>query len=110
MQHCDRLIKTVLSVGTAGDREIHLAPLAGCARLVYRQRGQRGYETSDKAAKLQVPDRFHDEVLSVSGSHPLCMRPHQRGRALSHPLTWIVLWVDVFKVPRAHRVDLNHGL
>src|SRR5262245_45128399 len=66
MQHCDRLIKTVLSVGTAGDREIHLAPLAGCACLVYRQRGQRGYETSDKAAKLQVPDRYHDEVLSVS--------------------------------------------
>src|SRR5262245_9161523 len=29
---------------------------------------------------------------------------------LSHPLTWIVLWVDVYKVPRAHGVDLNHGL
>src|SRR5262245_35207536 len=70
MQHCDRLIKTVLRVGTAGDREIHFAPLAGCARLVYRQRGQRGYETGDKAAQWQVPDRFHDEVLSVSGSHP----------------------------------------
>src|SRR5262245_52302697 len=75
MQHCDRLIKTVLSVGTAGDREIHLAPLAGCARLVYRQRGQRGSETSDKAATLPGPHRYHDGVLSVSRA----LIPYARG-------------------------------
>jgi hypothetical protein len=38
-------------------------------------------------------------------------RPISRNQGtLSHPLTWIVLRVDVFKAPRAHGVDLKHGL